>query len=96
MLPLLLQAALALAGRASTVEADSLEGYLFPETYTYTSSTTARQLLRTMVEQSLERAVQHIESLPQQPAASVEGARALARRLAESLPWIATRPDSNS
>ena len=33
------------------VEADSLEGYLFPETYTYTSSTTARQLLRAMVDQ---------------------------------------------
>lgn len=33
------------------VPATSLEGYLFPETYTYTSSTTARQLLRAMVEQ---------------------------------------------
>lgn len=33
------------------VEADSLEGYLFPETYTYTSSTTPRQLLRAMVDQ---------------------------------------------
>jgi UPF0755 protein len=33
------------------VEATSLEGYLFPETYTYTSSTTPRQLLSTMVEQ---------------------------------------------
>jgi len=33
------------------IEADSLEGYLFPETYTYTSSTTARQLLRAMVDQ---------------------------------------------
>ena len=33
------------------IEADSLEGYLFPETYTYTSTTTVRQLLRAMVEQ---------------------------------------------
>ncbi len=33
------------------VDAKSLEGYLFPETYTYISSTTARQLLRAMVEQ---------------------------------------------
>ena len=33
------------------VEATSLEGYLFPETYTYTSSTTPRQLLSAMVEQ---------------------------------------------
>lgn len=33
------------------VSASSLEGYLFPETYTYTSSTTPRQLLETMVEQ---------------------------------------------
>jgi len=33
------------------IEADSLEGYLFPETYTYTSSTTVRQLLRSMVDQ---------------------------------------------
>ena len=37
--------------RELDIEADSLEGYLFPETYTYTSSTTARQLLRTMVDQ---------------------------------------------
>ncbi|MEN8687044.1 MAG: endolytic transglycosylase MltG, partial [Desulfuromonadales bacterium] len=33
------------------IEADSLEGYLFPETYTYTSSSTVRQLLRAMVDQ---------------------------------------------
>jgi UPF0755 protein len=33
------------------VEATSLEGYLFPETYTYTSSTKPRQLLSTMVGQ---------------------------------------------
>lgn len=33
------------------IEATSLEGYLFPETYTYTSSTTPRQLLSAMVEQ---------------------------------------------
>jgi UPF0755 protein len=33
------------------VKATSLEGYLFPETYTYTSSTTPRQLLSAMVEQ---------------------------------------------
>lgn len=33
------------------IEAGSLEGYLFPETYTYTSSTTPRQLLGTMVSQ---------------------------------------------
>jgi len=40
--------------RELDVEADSLEGYLFPETYTYTSSSTARQLLRTMVDQLKE------------------------------------------
>jgi UPF0755 protein len=33
------------------IEATSLEGYLFPETYSYTSSTTPEQLLRAMVEQ---------------------------------------------
>jgi UPF0755 protein len=33
------------------VNAPSLEGYLFPETYTYTSSTTPRQLLQAMVAQ---------------------------------------------
>ncbi len=33
------------------IKADSLEGYLFPETYTYTSSTTPSQLLRAMVAQ---------------------------------------------
>lgn len=33
------------------IEATSLEGYLFPETYTYTSSTKPRQLLLAMVEQ---------------------------------------------
>jgi UPF0755 protein len=33
------------------IKAASLEGYLFPETYTYTSSTTPRQLLLAMVEQ---------------------------------------------
>ena len=32
------------------IEADSLEGYLFPETYTYTSSTTARELIQAMVQ----------------------------------------------
>jgi UPF0755 protein len=37
--------------KALGIEAGSLEGYLFPETYTYSSSTTAHQLLRTMVEQ---------------------------------------------
>lgn len=31
------------------VEGSTLEGFLFPETYTYTSSTTAEELLRTMV-----------------------------------------------
>jgi UPF0755 protein len=33
------------------VAADSLEGYLFPETYTYTATTRPRQLLQAMVEQ---------------------------------------------
>ncbi len=33
------------------IEADSLEGYLFPETYTYTSDTTLTTLLTAMVEQ---------------------------------------------
>lgn len=33
------------------IEATSLEGYLFPETYTYTASTAPRQLLKTMVAQ---------------------------------------------
>ncbi len=37
--------------RELEIEADSLEGYLFPETYTYTSSTTTRQLLGAMVDQ---------------------------------------------
>jgi UPF0755 protein len=33
------------------IDATSLEGYLFPETYTYTSSTTPQQLLQAMVTQ---------------------------------------------
>ncbi len=33
------------------IDGPSLEGYLFPETYTYTSSTTPRQLLQAMVTQ---------------------------------------------
>lgn len=33
------------------VDAASLEGYLFPETYTYTASTSARQILQAMVAQ---------------------------------------------
>ncbi len=33
------------------IEAPSLEGYLFPETYTYTASTPPRQLLQAMVKQ---------------------------------------------
>ncbi len=37
------------------IEAASLEGYLFPETYTYTSSTTARQMLQSMVDQLNEQ-----------------------------------------
>ncbi|MEJ2469786.1 MAG: endolytic transglycosylase MltG [Desulfuromonadales bacterium] len=36
------------------IPATSLEGYLFPETYTYTATTTPRQILSAMVEQ-LER-----------------------------------------
>ncbi len=37
------------------VEADSLEGYLFPETYTYVSGTPVRALLTSMVEQFRRR-----------------------------------------
>lgn len=33
------------------IDASTLEGYLFPETYTYTSDTSLRQFLTTMVEQ---------------------------------------------
>ena len=33
------------------IEADSLEGYLFPETYSYTSSTTLQELLASMIKQ---------------------------------------------
>ncbi len=36
------------------IKATTLEGYLFPETYTYTTSTTPKQFLRTMVEQLKE------------------------------------------
>ncbi len=37
------------------ITADTLEGYLFPETYTYTAETTLRQLLTTMVKQLLQQ-----------------------------------------
>jgi UPF0755 protein len=37
------------------VDAMTLEGYLFPETYTYTSSTTPRQILKAMVAQLNEQ-----------------------------------------
>ena len=37
------------------IDAASLEGYLFPETYTYTSDTTLRELLTSMVNQFRER-----------------------------------------
>lgn len=43
-----------------------------------------------MVDRAMERIVDHIESLPDQPAASVEGAAELARSLAEPLPETAT------
>lgn len=47
---------LTLAGEADwlkdlDVDADTLEGYLFPETYTYTTDSTLRELLVSMVEQ---------------------------------------------
>ena len=37
--------------KALQIDADSLEGYLFPETYTYTSATTPKLLLEAMVAQ---------------------------------------------
>jgi aromatic-L-amino-acid decarboxylase len=46
--------------------------------------------LRELVEAALDRIVPHLDSLPDQPAADVEGAAALARALAE--PLIPERP----
>src|SRR6185436_19856804 len=42
--------------------------------------------MRRLVEEALERIVEHIESLPDQPASRVRGAKKLARTLAEPLP----------
>jgi UPF0755 protein len=41
--------------RSLGIDADSLEGYLFPETYTFGSRTTSRELLRAMVAQFKKR-----------------------------------------
>jgi UPF0755 protein len=41
--------------RTLGINADSLEGYLFPETYTFGSRTTSRELLRAMVAQFKKR-----------------------------------------
>ncbi|HVR42008.1 MAG TPA: aminotransferase class I/II-fold pyridoxal phosphate-dependent enzyme [Thermoanaerobaculia bacterium] len=42
--------------------------------------------MRSLVELALEKIIEHLESLPSQPAADTESAAALARSLAESLP----------
>jgi aromatic-L-amino-acid decarboxylase len=42
--------------------------------------------MRALVDRAMERIVQHVESLPLQPAADVEGSAELARSLAEGLP----------
>jgi aromatic-L-amino-acid decarboxylase len=42
--------------------------------------------MRAMVDRAMERIVAHVESLPRQPAADVEGAADLARSLVEGLP----------
>lgn len=44
------------------------------------------ETMRALVGEALERIVRHIESLPEQPAAHVEGAAELARSLAQPLP----------
>ena len=46
--------------------------------------------MRELVDQALERIVDHISSLPGQPSADVEGCEALARSLVEPLPEHAT------
>src|SRR5438034_534960 len=42
--------------------------------------------MRALVDRAMDRIVRHVESLPRQPAADVEGAAELARSLAEPLP----------
>jgi len=42
--------------------------------------------MRTMVNQTMERIVEHIESLPQQPSFDIEGGADLARSIKEALP----------
>ncbi|HEY3121097.1 MAG TPA: aminotransferase class I/II-fold pyridoxal phosphate-dependent enzyme [Vicinamibacteria bacterium] len=42
--------------------------------------------MRALVDRAMDRIVRHVETLPQQPAADVEGAAELARSLAEPLP----------
>ena len=46
--------------KSMDIEAETLEGYLFPETYTYTSSTTPRQLLHSMVAQLNSQATEEL------------------------------------
>jgi len=50
--------------------------------------------LRRLIAQATERILSHIESLPRQPAADVEGGVALARALAEELPETGTPPEA--
>ena len=46
--------------------------------------------MRTLVDQAMERIAQHIDSLPEQPAAYDGGGAQLARSLVESLPEAGT------
>jgi aromatic-L-amino-acid/L-tryptophan decarboxylase len=50
--------------------------------------------LRDLIEAATERILAHIESLPRQPSADVEGGVALARSLAEDLPETGTPVDA--
>ena len=48
------------------------------------------ETMRDLVRQAMDRIVEHIESLPRQPAVDVEGARELAISLVEPVPEKAT------
>ena len=48
------------------------------------------ETMRDLVRQAMDRIVEHIESLPRQPAVDVEGARELARSVVEPAPETGT------
>lgn len=74
------------------IDAATLEGYLFPETYTYTSDTSLRQLLTTMVEQFKKRVTPDLLSAAQQRGLDLHGLVTLASIIQKEAGNVAEMP----